>query len=256
MFNEIVRAPPATDYVTDVMDDARAAGLRSRAMSSTFPDSWKQALGAEFTKPYWKELQDFVAHERAKHQVFPPEDEVFTAYALTPFDQVKVLVLGQDPYHDVGQAHGLSFSVKPGVAVPPSLVNMYKELKADLGLKIPNHGNLVPWAKQGVMMLNAVLTVQAHTPNSHKDRGWEKFTDATISALSHRSDPLVFVLWGKYAQKKSKLIDAKRHTVLEGAHPSPLSAKAGFFGSRPYSQVNDALKAMGKGPVDWALADL
>jgi uracil-DNA glycosylase len=133
---------------------------------------------------------------------------------------------------------------------------MYKELKADMGLKIPNHGNLVPWAKQGVMMLNAVLTVQAHTPNSHKDRGWEKFTDATISALSHRSDPLVFVLWGKYAQKKSKLIDAKRHTVLEGAHPSPLSAKAGFFGSRPYSQVNDALKAMGKGPVDWALADL
>ena len=225
-------------------------------MIDTFPDSWRGALGAEFESAYWKELEGFVAQERKGHEVFPPADEVFTAYALTPYDAVKVLVLGQDPYHDVGQAHGLSFSVKPGVAVPPSLANMYKELKADLGLTPPKHGNLVPWAKQGVMMLNAVLTVRAHTPNSHKDRGWEKFTDATISALSRRSDPLVFVLWGKYAQKKSRLIDAKRHRVLEGAHPSPLSAKAGFFGSRPYSQVNDALKAMGKSPVDWSLPDL
>lgn len=225
-------------------------------MSSSFPEGWKGALGAEFSKPYFKSLEDFVAGERASHEVFPPEDEVFTAYALTPYDQVKVLVLGQDPYHDVGQAHGLSFSVKPGVAVPPSLANMYKELKADLGLKIPNHGNLVPWAQQGVMMLNAVLTVRAHTPNSHKDRGWEKFTDATIAALSAREEPAVFVLWGKYAQKKAKLIDKKRHVVLEGAHPSPLSARAGFFGSRPYTKINDALTAMGKAPIDWALADL
>ncbi|MFO0630921.1 MAG: uracil-DNA glycosylase [Polyangiales bacterium] len=223
---------------------------------STLPSGWHDALGAELAKPYWAELQRFVDDERAHHQVFPPADEVFTAYALTPFADVKVLVLGQDPYHDVGQAHGLSFSVKPGVQVPPSLVNMYKELRADLGCKIPNNGYLVPWARQGVMMLNAVLTVRAHTPNSHKDRGWEQFTDATIRALGHRADPCVFVLWGKYAQKKSKLIDRARHAVLEGAHPSPLSAKAGFFGSRPYSKINDALAAMGKAPIDWQIPDL
>lgn len=224
-------------------------------VASALPNGWQDVLGAELTKPYWAELTKFVADERAQHQVFPPAGEVFTAFELTPFEQVKVLILGQDPYHDDGQAHGLSFSVKPGVATPPSLMNMYKELRADLGCKIPNNGYLVPWARQGVMMLNAVLTVRAHTPNSHKDRGWEKFTDATIHALGTRADPTVFVLWGKYAQKKAKLIDRARHAVIEGAHPSPLSAKL-FFGSRPFSKVNAALAAMGKGPIDWQIPDL
>lgn len=219
------------------------------------PDDWKTALGAEFTKDYFKNLTDFVAKERAAHKVFPPADEVFTAYELTPFNSARVVILGQDPYHDDGQAHGLSFSVKPGVTAPPSLANMYKELKTDLGCTIPNNGYLVPWAKQGVMMLNAVLTVRAHTPNSHKDQGWEQFTDATIKALSGRAEPMVFALWGNYAKKKAKLIDAKRHTVIQGAHPSPLSAKL-WFGSKPFSQINTALKAQGHAPIDWQIPNL
>lgn len=219
------------------------------------PDGWLKALSAEFEKPYWDELQTFVAAERKKHQVFPPEDEVFSAFELTPYENVRVVILGQDPYHDDGQAHGLCFSVKPGITAPPSLANMYKELKADLGCKIPNNGYLVPWAKQGVLMINAVLTVQAHTPNSHKDHGWETFTDAVIRAVSDRPDPAVFVLWGKYAQKKKKLIDAKKHVVIEGAHPSPLSVKL-FLGSKPFSKVNDALASQGKSPIDWQIPNL
>ncbi|MFO0651928.1 MAG: uracil-DNA glycosylase [Polyangiales bacterium] len=219
------------------------------------PDGWLKALSAEFEKPYWDELQTFVAGERKKHQVFPPEDEVFSAFELTPYENVRVVILGQDPYHDDGQAHGLCFSVKPGITPPPSLGNMYKELKADLGCKIPNNGYLVPWAKQGVLMINAVLTVQAHTPNSHKDHGWETFTDAVIRAVSDRTDPAVFVLWGKYAQKKKKLIDAKKHVVIEGAHPSPLSVKL-FLGSKPFSKVNDALAGLGKAPIDWQIPNL
>lgn len=219
------------------------------------PDGWLKALSAEFEKPYWDELQTFVAGERKKHQVFPPEDEVFSAFELTPYENVRVVILGQDPYHDDGQAHGLCFSVKPGVPAPPSLGNMYKELKSDLGCKIPNNGYLVPWARQGVLMINAVLTVQAHTPNSHKDRGWETFTDAVIRAVSDRPDPAVFVLWGKYAQKKKKLIDAKKHVVIEGAHPSPLSVKL-FLGSKPFSKVNDALAGLGKAPIDWQIPNL
>ncbi len=225
------------------------------ANAPKLPDGWMKALGAEFDKPYWSELQDFVADERKKHEVFPPEGQVFSAYEFTPYEDVRVVILGQDPYHDNGQAHGLSFSVKPGVAIPPSLANMYKELKADLGCKIPNNGYLVPWAKQGVMMLNAVLTVRAHEPNSHKDRGWETFTDATIKALSDRPDPAVFVLWGNYAKKKKKIIDGKRHAVIEGAHPSPLSVKL-FLGSKPFSKVNDALATFGKPPIDWQIPDL
>lgn len=219
------------------------------------PDGWLKALSAEFEKPYWDELQTFVAGERKKHQVFPPEDEVFSAFELTPYENVRVVILGQDPYHDDGQAHGLCFSVKPGITPPPSLGNMYKELKADLGCKVPNNGYLVPWAKQGVLMINAVLTVQAHTPNSHKDRGWETFTDAVIRAVSDRADPAVFVLWGKYAQKKKKLIDAKKHVVIEGAHPSPLSVKL-FLGSKPFSKVNDALAGLGKAPIDWQIPNI
>lgn len=219
------------------------------------PPGWAAALAPEFAKPYWSELQQFVTEQRAQHEVFPPADEVFSAFELTDLPDVRVLILGQDPYHDNGQAHGLSFSVKPGVSTPPSLANMYKELKADLGCKIPNNGYLVPWAKQGVMMLNAVLTVQAHTPNSHKDRGWETFTDAVIRTLSAREKPMVFVLWGAYAKKKKKLIDAAKHTVIEGAHPSPLSVKL-FMGSRPFSQVNTALEGFGDRPIDWQIPNL
>lgn len=222
-------------------------------MPSLLPESWRDAVGAEFTKPYWAELEKFVAEERAAHQVFPPEDEVFTAFNLTPYENVNVLLLGQDPYHDDGQAHGLCFSVKPGIKPPPSLVNMYKELNSDLGIAPVKHGYLVKWAEQGMLMLNAVLTVRAHTPNSHKDRGWEKFTDAVIKAVSAKSSPVVFVLWGGYAQKKEKLIDKSRHTIIKCAHPSPLSANNGFFGSKQFSAINAALEANGKPPIDWRL---
>ena len=225
------------------------------ANAPNLPPDWRSALAAEFEKPYWDELQSFVAEERKTQQVFPPAAEVFSAFELAPYTSVRLVILGQDPYHDDGQAHGLCFSVKPGVSAPPSLGNMFKELKADLGCKVPNNGYLVPWAKQGVLMINAVLTVRAHTPNSHKDHGWETFTDAVIRAVSDRPDPAVFLLWGKYAQKKKKLIDAKRHTVIEGAHPSPLSAKL-FFGSKPFSKVNDALTALGKAPIDWQIPNL
>jgi len=223
--------------------------------ASQLPDDWKKALAAEFTKPYWKELTDFVAEERKTQQVFPPENEVFSAFHLTPFANVKAVLLGQDPYHDDGQAHGLCFSVKPGITAPPSLKNMYKELKTDLGCKVPNNGYLVPWANQGLLMINAVLTVRAHQPASHANHGWETFTDAAIRAVSDRADPAVFLLWGGYAKKKKKLIDATRHIVLEGAHPSPLSAKL-FFGSKPFSQVNDALVKLGKTPIDWQIPNL
>ena len=225
------------------------------ATAPNLPPDWLTALSAEFEKPYWDELQTFVAEERKTQQVFPPAAEVFSAFELAPYTSVRLVILGQDPYHDDGQAHGLCFSVKPGVSAPPSLGNMFKELKADLGCKVPNNGYLVPWAQQGVLMINAVLTVRAHTPNSHKDHGWETFTDAVIRAVSDRPDPAVFLLWGKYAQKKKKLIDAKRHTVIEGAHPSPLSAKL-FFGSKPFSKVNDALTALGKAPIDWQIPNL
>lgn len=221
-------------------------------MSMSLPESWQAVVGDELRKPYFRTLESFLAGERAAHQIFPPEDEVFTALELTPFDAVKVVILGQDPYHDDGQAHGLSFSVKPGIKVPPSLVNMYKELEADLGITPPRHGFLVRWAEQGVLMLNAVLTVRAHTPNSHKAKGWEKFTDAVISALSRRAEPMVFVLWGGYAQKKKKLI-AGHHVIHEGAHPSPLSARNGFFGSKPFSTINHHLERLGLTPIDWRL---
>jgi uracil-DNA glycosylase len=218
------------------------------------PESWQGALAGEVNKPYFQELQKFVQSERQAHTVFPPEEDVFTALKLTPYDQVKVLLLGQDPYHDDGQAHGLCFSVRPGIKPPPSLVNMFKELRDDLGCSVPNNGYLVPWAEQGVLLLNAVLTVRAHEPNSHKDKGWETFTDAVIRAVNSRSSPVVFVLWGAYAQKKEKLID-KRHVILKAAHPSPLSAKK-FFGSRPFSAINNALTQMGKTPINWQLPDL
>ena len=219
------------------------------------PETWRAALAGEFSKAYFLQLREFLAEERSKHQVFPPEADVFNAFQYAPYEEVKVLLLGQDPYHDDGQAHGLCFSVRPGIKPPPSLVNMFKELKADLGCKVPNNGDLVPWAEQGIMLLNAVLTVRAHEANSHKNHGWETFTDATIRALNDREDPVVFVLWGAYAQKKGKLIDAARHPILAAAHPSPLSASK-FFGSRPFSAVNRELEKLGKAPIDWQLPDL
>lgn len=224
-------------------------------MQVDLPPSWQTVLGDELHKPYFKELEKFVDAERRQHTVFPPEDDVFNAFKYTPYDEMKVFLLGQDPYHDVGQAHGLCFSVRPGVKPPPSLVNMFKELHAELGCKIPNNGYLVPWAEQGVLLLNAVLTVRAHEPNSHKDKGWEHFTDAAVQAANERDDPVVFVLWGAYAQKKGKHIDENKHVVLKAAHPSPLSAKK-FFGSRPFSQINSALEKMGKTPIDWQLPNI
>ncbi len=218
------------------------------------PADWRTILSDELDKPYFHRLQEFVAEERRTHTVFPPEEDVFNALRLTPYERTNVLLLGQDPYHDDGQAHGLCFSVRPGVKPPPSLVNMFKELRDDLGCTIPKHGYLAHWAEQGILLLNAVLTVRAHEPNSHKDKGWETFTDAIIRAVNAKPSPVVFVLWGAYAQKKAKLIDAARHTVLTAAHPSPLSAKK-FFGSRPFSAINNALRASGKPPIDWQLPE-
>jgi uracil-DNA glycosylase len=220
------------------------------------PAGWKKVLAGEIQQPYFKALEDFVTEERQAHTVYPPEGEVFTALRLTPYAGVTVFILGQDPYHDDHQAHGLAFSVRPGVMPPPSLKNIFKELKTDVGCRIPNNGYLTPWAEQGVLLLNAVLTVRAHQPNSHKNKGWEKFTDAVLRAVSDKPDPVVFVLWGSYARKKAELIDTGRHIIVESAHPSPLSARSGFFGSRPFSKINAALRAAGKRAVDWQLPDL
>ena len=218
------------------------------------PDSWKTELAEEFDKPYFKELENFVAQERKSKTIYPAPEHVFSAFELTPFEQVNVLILGQDPYHGENQAHGLCFSVKPGVKTPPSLVNIYKELKDDIGFDIPNHGYLVPWAKQGILMINAVLTVEAHTANSHKNKGWETFTDAVISKVNQKQEPVIFVLWGGYAKKKLKLIDTNRHTVIQSAQPSPLSARNGFFGSKPFSQINSVLSQSGKPEIDFQLS--
>lgn len=218
------------------------------------PASWQTVLAGEFAQPYWAELQAFVAKEREEHTIFPPEDEVFTAFQLTPFENSHVFLLGQDPYPGEGQAHGLCFSVQPGVPLPGSLRNMYKELKDDLGIAPAKTGYLAEWAAQGMLMLNAVLTVRAGQPNSHKGKGWETFTDAVIRAVNNKPDPVVFVLWGAYAQKKIKLIDTGKHTIVQSAHPSPLSAANGFFGSRPFSKINEALKKNGVEPIDWDLS--
>ena len=219
------------------------------------PKDWRKVLADEFDKPYFKDLCAFVDRERAEHTVYPPAEDVFNAFKATPFDRVKVLLLGQDPYHGPGQAHGMCFSVRPGIKAPPSLVNMFKELRDDLGCEVPNHGNLEAWAERGVMLLNAVLTVRAGQPNSHKDKGWEKFTDAVIKTLNGRVKPVVFVLWGGYAQKKAKLIKGPQHRVVKAAHASPLSA-AKFRGSRPYSAINRALEEVGEEPIDWQIPDL
>lgn len=220
------------------------------------PEDWRKVLAEEFDKDYFRKLQDFVNKERKTKTIYPPKKEVFNAFKHTPYDEVKVLLLGQDPYHGKGQAHGLAFSVKPGVTPPPSLKNMLREMADDIGGKMPNNGCLIPWAEQGIMLLNAVLTVEAGKANSHKGKGWEKFTDRVIEKLNEKDDPVLFVLWGGYARKKVKLIDEDRHTIIESAHPSPLSAHSGFFGSRPYSKINKALKAHGQEEIDWQLPDV
>lgn len=225
-------------------------------MKTHLPPSWQPLLAEELDKPYFQKLQEFLKEERSHHTVFPPEKDVFNALNYTPYDEVKVLLLGQDPYHDENQAHGLAFSVRPGVRPPPSLLNIFKELHDDLGCKIPNNGYLVPWAEQGVLLLNAVLTVRAHSPTSHKNKGWEKFTDAVIRKVNEKRDPVVFLLWGGYAQKKVQLVDTDRHVIIRSAHPSPLSARSGFFGSKPFSAVNEALRAAGKEEIDWQISDL
>lgn len=218
--------------------------------------TWRPVLITETEKPYWKPLQQFVKDERKKYTVFPPDKDVFAALHLTPYEKVSVLILGQDPYHEVGQAHGLCFSVRPDVTIPPSLQNIYKELHDDLGCRIPNNGCLTPWAEQGVLLLNAVLTVRAHQANSHQGKGWESFTDAIIRTVNDKPDRVVFVLWGAYARKKAPLINTARHVIIQSAHPSPLSADNGFFGSRPFSKINAALREAGKPEIDWQIPDV
>ena len=214
---------------------------------------WNPVLRDEFSKPYWPELQSFVAAERTRYTVYPPEDEVFAALHLTPYAETQVLILGQDPYHGPRQAHGLCFSVRHGVRIPPSLANIHLELRDDVGIEPPDHGNLEAWAHQGVLLLNATLTVRAGQSASHQGRGWETFTDQVIRTVSAKDRPVVFVLWGSYARRKKALIDTSRHTIIESAHPSPLSAHNGFFGSRPFSRSNAALTAAGLDPIDWRL---
>lgn len=213
---------------------------------------WNPLLRGEFEKPYWHELQRFVADERARVTVYPQHDEVFAALHHTPFASVKVVILGQDPYHGPGQAHGLCFSVRQGVATPPSLQNIFKELRDDLGVAIPAHGNLIAWARQGVLLLNTTLTVRAGSAGSHHGKGWETFTDEVIRVTNTR-EFVVFVLWGANARRKKQLIDTDRHAVIESPHPSPLSAHNGFFASRPFSRINAALSNAGLAEVDWRL---
>jgi uracil-DNA glycosylase len=214
---------------------------------------WNPVLRGEFEKPYWQELQRFVAEERARGAVYPAHEDVFAALHLTPYAEVRVLILGQDPYHGPGQAHGLCFSVQEGVPAPPSLVNILKELETDIGCPRPEHGCLDTWARRGVLLLNAVLTVRARTAASHAGKGWERFTDEVIRAVNAKPERVVFILWGGYARKKKPLIDTARHVVIESAHPSPLSAHNGFFGSRPFSKANAALQEAGLPPIDWCL---
>jgi uracil-DNA glycosylase len=215
---------------------------------------WKSALLPEFSKPYMKELREFIANEIARKKIiYPQASEFFAALDLTPIDKVKVVILGQDPYHGEGQAHGLCFSVRPDVPPPPSLENIFKELKSDLGISRPDHGCLVSWAKQGVLLLNATLSVQAGQAGSHQNKGWENFTDHVIQYLNSSKENIVFLLWGSYAQKKGAIIDKKKHLVLEAPHPSPLSSYRGFFGCKHFSKTNSYLVKNGKAPIDWAL---
>ena len=220
-------------------------------------NDWLQAVGGEFRKPYYKELYDFVKEEYSTRVIYPPADDIFNALHLTPLKEVKVVILGQDPYHNEHQAHGLSFSVLPDQReIPPSLQNIYKELHDDLGCYIPDNGYLEKWARQGVLMLNTVLTVRAHQANSHQGHGWEQFTDAAIRVLNEQDRPMVFILWGRPAQAKKAMLNNPKHMILEAPHPSPLSAYRGFFGSRPFSKTNDFLREHGLEPIDWQIENI
>lgn len=226
-------------------------------MLPEIPASWRKQVGDEVGKPYFQKLEEFVRRERESFEVYPAEENTFQALELTPFRKVNVLLLGQDPYPGANQAHGLCFSVKPGVGIPASLRNIFIELKSDIkGFKIPNNGYLASWAKQGILMLNTVLTVRAGVIGSHRGKGWETFTDTIIQRVNDKKDRVVFVLWGKDAQSKIKLIDTSRHVILKAAHPSPLSARNGFFGKRPFSAVNKALKEAGKPEIEWQIPDI
>jgi len=215
--------------------------------------SWREILISEFQSPYFQSLKDFLIAERKVHTVYPKGKDIFNAFNSTPFDAVKVVLLGQDPYHGPGQAHGLCFSVREGIPFPPSLRNIFKELNSDLGVAVPQNGDLSPWAREGVLLLNATLTVRAHHAGSHQGKGWEKFTDSAIYQLSTQKSGLIFLLWGRSAQSKKGLIDASEHYILEAPHPSPLSASRGFFGCRHFSMVNSILEAQGKAPISWEL---
>ena len=219
-------------------------------------NDWLEPMGEEFKKPYYKKLYEKVKEEYQTRLIFPDANDIFNAFEFTPLSKVKVVILGQAPYHDVGQAHGLCFSVKPDVEIPPSLVNIYKELHDDVGCVIPNNGYLVKWAAQGVLMLNTVLTVRAHAANSHRGIGWEEFTDAAIRVLNEQDRPIVFILWGRPAQRKKLMLNNPMHLILESPHPSPLSAKGGFFGSRPFSKTNVFLEKNGLEPIDWQIENV
>lgn len=225
-------------------------------MRDLIPADWRPHLGDSIRSDHFARLEDFLLGEWQKATVYPPREDVFAAFHLTPYHRVKAVILGQDPYHGPGQAHGLCFSVPPGAKNPPSLRNILRELHHDLGIPVPNGGCLTPWAEQGVLLLNTVLTVRAGNANSHRNRGWEMFTDAVIAAINRRTEPVAFVLWGRHAEAKARLIDTARHPVVRSPHPSPLSARRGFFGSRPFSKVNAALRQSGQQPVDWSLADM
>ncbi len=216
-------------------------------------ESWKEVLKDEFEKPYFPLLKKFLLEEKQRHVIYPQGPQIFSAFNLTPFEKVSVVLLGQDPYHGPGQAHGLCFSVPQGIAPPPSLINIFKELKSDLGIPFPGHGNLTGWARQGVLLLNATLTVRANQAGSHQKKGWETFTDKVIETLSMKRKKLVFLLWGNYAQQKSALIDSGKHLILKSVHPSPLAASRGFFGCRHFSRTNEYLEKNGKEPIDWNL---
>lgn len=222
-------------------------------MKKIIHNSWQELLADEFEKDYYQQLRIFLKNEYATQKIHPDMYHVYEALELTPYEEVKVVILGQDPYHGANQAHGLSFSVQPGVKTPPSLVNIYKELKNDLGIEPVSHGNLVTWAEQGVLLLNTVLTVREGQAYSHRGKGWEQLTDAIIEKLNEREKTIVFILWGKPAQEKMKMIDKSRHIIITAPHPSPLSAHRGFFGSKPFSKTNDALLALGETPIDWQL---
>ncbi|AYW50147.1 uracil-DNA glycosylase [Tetragenococcus halophilus] len=222
-------------------------------MKTIINNSWQDILSDEFQKPYYKDLREFLKEEYASQKIHPDMYHIFEALQITPYEKVKIVILGQDPYHGPNQAHGLSFSVQPGVKVPPSLQNIYKELESDLGISPVDHGYLVPWAKQGVLLLNTVLTVREGQAYSHRGKGWERLTDKVIEKLNERQDPVIFILWGKPAQKKISMIDTSKHVIIKSVHPSPLSAHRGFFGSKPFSQANNALIALGKEPIDWRL---